>query len=916
MPKLVSDAINANAERNKQFVEDSWKLLRRRRDVDNDVSNYQGKMKNEAKKFSFFRFLMKKTEKVGRYGGRRLEEKEDSIKAMDESSTPVGVYFDPLGLKTIKAKNVENWGSDDVEALDTFNDDAATIQNDFTGRVEAETENTRENDFERHLIGNEMMSMGEELELRKHRNKENLSNEYLKRFADKFNAGRAFEPDEEITEDVPDSFSVELMVDDPPPDYSLEWEMYQADQTKSFGAKMKGFFRKMFKIKAPSQDDLFNNFVKSLPEYKRLENEGRQKATEAGVEYDPENDSDLLEFKSNLSAIQEAKSNGHSLVRLNAIKNGKKLSRYSFMFGVLGGSGGVAGAVFGTVSNPVNKSKEPRIGTEMQISYPNFLRAAAKVRGVAGSMRSYSFMRYNCTSFAAEVAQAAGIPMRAEDTSAIMLSHRHRAMRVDNPYTLMKFIRAENMKQQGVSNEKEYNEDRNYDGTDGVKSQYDPSEDQVNTLATSLYNQYADRVDEFDSVQIMIKRGLAEPAVIARRFGNFCIDIVRTAMRIDNSIPIDELTGDALINAQQARNKQKLATIGATTVQGAVERFFNDDNQEASDLYLLKNDMKINVMKRKLLANSVGNLEPDSLDTYLEKFVGYGIVRDKYKEVFSSKIVDMSKISKAGKKMLEWIIDWQENTVDSLLKGLDKMSTKDFFETLDFVMDKTDLNLLGTDMLKDEASLKNFFAETNLKLPEYYDFDDEARVEKAREDAKRRREEQERQREEQEKEVQRLAQLEEEEKRRKEEERKAEEIRLAPIRAAEANKKEPKQVDLPSRITKAIVKEMLKSLPNDSEDELTDVFIDIFSKSCGIEGRGISTRRKISLPMQIKDFIAVCGRKTDAFGDIAKCYQDIMASDSRSACKELFIRMYRSIDQKLPKDAQKLKSIFDDAGMQ
>ena len=59
-------------------------------------------------------------------------------------------------------------------------------------------------------------------------------------------------------------------------------------------------------------------------------------------------------------------------------------------------------------------------------------------------MRTYSMIGYNCTSFAVDVAQAAGVPLKDEDAASYVTTHRHYSQRVDSPYTLARHLEERN----------------------------------------------------------------------------------------------------------------------------------------------------------------------------------------------------------------------------------------------------------------------------------------------------------------------------------------------------------------------------------------------------------------------------------------------------------------------------------------
>ena len=533
-----------------------------------DSTIYSDLNKKEAKKFSLFRFLKKKTDKTGRFGGRTADTSKDSIQNVEKrGNLPVGYYFDPLGLEFIKPQLAAYLDMDEDKTDQEAMARAKLTEADFVKKVDEEIVLSAENDFEKNRITEAGRLAA--VEDRKKETGEILrtNTDYV---AGLYDAGRKFIPDTMIR-DVPDGFNLELIVSNPPPKYAQEWDTFRAEKTKGIGARIKGVFRKMFGGKEPSDEELFNDFYQSLPEFKRIKREGMQAAQEQGIKYDPKKDPKMMSFVSELMALTKAYDNGHAIVRMNATKGGSPVSSYSFGFIPMNGAG-MAGAITGSVHNP-DKAKEGAVIGKFPVSYPNFLRAAARIRGNIGAMRTYSLIGYNCTSFVADVGLAAGINIKAEDTSDIIMTHRHRAQRVDSPYMMAKFLRRKN--EEDESKEKE----EKPEGTQNAQNEN--KEDivmnavpvtSVDVRADELYEKNKDRIFAHGFIKVLQKTNRYNPQEITENFKAYLKKIITESDIIDGKYPTEGLGEDEALINENARAEQKRFTIGAVSVEKALDR--------------------------------------------------------------------------------------------------------------------------------------------------------------------------------------------------------------------------------------------------------------------------------------------------------------------------------------------------------
>lgn len=561
---------------NDRVIQDLWGdyVLARKFDKTTDFIQ---KNKEEAKSFNPFRYIFSKHDKTGRFGAKTAPEANDSISALGAGGLPKGYYFDPFSLEVYEdpdATDNDEEQFDDIRLLAQFDNPRHQkilgLKSDFEKRVEVQTALSRENDFEKDRVGfDARMAMAQaihddihsqeiqdELRLRangQQSSKEQIESrnakitkEVLAKVKARYNAGKTFVPDEPAKELMPDSFTLQIMVDDAPQRYYQDWAQFQAEKTQGVLGRIKGFFRKMFGQGGPDRNALFKEFTESHPEYRRIVQEGMTEAAKKpGTAYDPDKDPAMQKFKNQIAGIKDQRSSfGHSIVRMKAKKYGVPVSVYSFMFGSTA-SPGMAGVITGKVSNPARPKAAVEKGS-YDISYSAYLNAAAKIRGTVGAMRTYSIMGYNCSSFASEVAIAAGIPLRDEDTSSNTITFRHRSQKVDSPYNLA-------MLQQDRRTAKENT----------------PEYQAKKALEDSRYQQlsaaYLPRMMQSRAVTDVLSLKLLPQQEIDDILREVITDIAQRAVKVELDNPVDGLTGDELDAAQDRRAKARALRFGADT---------------------------------------------------------------------------------------------------------------------------------------------------------------------------------------------------------------------------------------------------------------------------------------------------------------------------------------------------------------
>ena len=675
-----------SALENESYIDDLVKYFEAEHELHPDV-DYNTENKNQAKEFHLHRYITAKHSKTGRFGAKKAKDAKDSIHSMAASgSVPEGAYFDPFGMTIIKKTNAS--GEEDPVALS----DAQTVEQDFVNRVDEEIRLGRKNDFEAGRSEKDTqlsrLSLGQRLAPLKNAKPEKYNLDDVKI---EYTAGRAFEPDEDILENtIPNQFSMDVIVDHAPPKYTMEWDQYKIDQTMGAKAHIKQFLRKIVRRKDPDEDTLFERFFVTLPEYKEIVRQGTADARAIGVEYDPDADTKLKAFKDETKKIlkqHDYGDNGHSIVRMNAKKFGYPVSSYSFGFWPSTTSG-AAGTIKGVVDNP-DKPNKP-LSASFDINYSDYLKAAAKIRGTIGSMRTYSMIGYNCTSFAVDVAQAAGVPLKDEDAASYVTTHRHYSQRVDSPYTLARHLEERN---------KQLAEDQKKKASSGAEAEL---QDRIAAQKSSLYQQYASRLLSLPIVAIVKRRGVFTEEQINKAV-RFLIDsAVDRVSEIERMFPNDVLIGDELDAAMQKKYEGIQFVLGGyTSVESYLDHCCTSEEAIANAL-LDSNDISD---LSQMTGKSVEGLGGEFVLRFKETDYCKEIFKDvPLYEIFAKIGLFQCKLIAAQKKLIKQVSDLLDQAQDG----------GEYFRNLDSALGPFSFRMLGSEFAFNTDELKAFLAASNL----------------------------------------------------------------------------------------------------------------------------------------------------------------------------------------------------------
>lgn len=182
--------------------------------------------------------------------------------------------------------------------------------------------------------------------------------------------------------------------------------------------------------------------MKKSPVYKALVERGKSDAAKKKKSYNPDKDPRIDLLRSEF-ANTDLEATGHSMIALGGEKNGTPVIQYSFGF-FPGAKVSLGQTVPGRVVNPdgngSEKLSDAQSNRTYKISYENIINAAAKIRGVIGSGRSYTVSGYNCTTFALDVAEAAGVSFDQKDVTSKMMTTEATDHFVDTPNALGAFL--------------------------------------------------------------------------------------------------------------------------------------------------------------------------------------------------------------------------------------------------------------------------------------------------------------------------------------------------------------------------------------------------------------------------------------------------------------------------------------------
>ena len=229
------------------------------------------------------------------------------------------------------------------------------------------------------------------------------------------------------------------------------------DETEASGEARKA-------AKAKEWEEVAQAAMQKSPIYKAIVARGKAEAKARGESYDPKTDPRVILLRQEYLDTDFG-GTGHSVVALGGEKEGKSVMQYSFGF-VPQVAPQLGQTVPGTVKNPDGDGSEKLTGMRnnktYKVSYENFVNAAAKIRGVLGSRRAYTISGYNCTSFALDVADSAGISINQNEVATSVMTGQANNHMVDSPNALASYLSKE---------------------TDAEISKTDESYDSMDTLA-------------------------------------------------------------------------------------------------------------------------------------------------------------------------------------------------------------------------------------------------------------------------------------------------------------------------------------------------------------------------------------------------------------------------------------------------
>ena len=729
MPDYSSSKMEQSAAKNEARIKGILEEYRRDPDADPKHTVFTRRNAEEAKKFNLLRYMLSKHSSTGRFGASHREEPNDAIKALDNAEgVPQKAYFDPFSLKIIMPKDKTlptdegavrriPFYSGGISEEQLARNEAERIRSAFISRVDTELEETEENDFEKSRMGYDaQMALAEAVDVGVNFGRGKLGRKVdEERLIQSHNSGRRFTPDNGIIEDIPDSFSLELIVDEAPPKYSQEWGQFWAEQTKGFWAQVKGFFKNAFSRKAPDEEamknELYERFLLRIPEYRDTMNRNMAIARSftPPQPYDPKTDPDLTDIRASVHAATESKSLGHSVVRLNAKKYNIPLSSYSFLFGAITGAG-MAGAITGGVSNPSHLHGGEKKG-EYDIRYTDYLKAAARIRGVVGSMRSYSIIGYNCTSFAVDVAHAAGIPLKDEDSSSYIMTHRHHSQRVDSPYVLAMHL--------AEKEEREAKEKNSPEAQKKIDTELSQHETNVGKVLNDIYRPIlinARILNEIAGMKLL--KGKAIPVLI----DELIEAVVKSGDFVDRQNPLEGLEGDALKNAAAARiGGRKVLFDGFPSEQDYLANLAADDERLAR--LALRDIRKIDFFD-DLFGQS---LTQKNFGRYCDKLLLTDTFNEKYGMLDDDNAMDFVKIV-IGNIWAQQ--NYLRNSILYIAKNTEKYT--DILTQLRELLHPFDPAMLGEGLFNSPQKIDAFIADRKIIVPEP-EFEDDSSEEEEEE---------------------------------------------------------------------------------------------------------------------------------------------------------------------------------------
>ncbi len=415
--------------------------------------------------------------------GRSLQEDfservEDQLKLSEENDFDKGTISDSEEQRLVlvaQKKEAEKISVDLHELLerdltlmsDPYGAFVASIDVDKENEIKqkkkveknGEEENREENQDENNLAGAGMQNApGDENieDAENHAEENNVAGEVVPNVK---NAEQSTENTEKavgsdnFVETAPKQFQITVAVSGRPADYYTKMSRLKTlERIAAMGKK------KPKKVQTPEEEKaekdaaykaLATKAVKESPEYREITAKGVRDAKAAGVKYDPLNDPNVEQLIIRTSSI-ELRSTGHSSIGMDTLRNEKLVKRYTFGF-FPGTDTKQEETVIGEVCNPDRSFDRASTKRSYRVSYKDYLKAAAKIRGIKGSRRAYKVTGYNCTSFAIDIAKEAGINFADNEVAEDYVSSSSNYHLVDSPAALAAKLEKDNAAASGLN---------------------------------------------------------------------------------------------------------------------------------------------------------------------------------------------------------------------------------------------------------------------------------------------------------------------------------------------------------------------------------------------------------------------------------------------------------------------------------
>ena len=496
--KKIDEILNRYIGRSKlkkastaEHLKSSSKELEKAREEHNKIGFWKGLKYKIASWFG-----IKKHTKTGRFGAQKTAVKNDSIERLEEDNQDR--YFDPF-------QKINDEISDSKEGR--------SLQDDFSERVEDQVALSEKNDWDKgsvsdseerrlELVYNGTFESEGGSALEKMQNDLAKMSDPYGAFVATVDADNENQTEDELpgAEDAPENANDEA-ADEPSEENSEADEESHADKkteqsegnseksaegdipakapaqfqiTVAVSGRPADYYTKMSRLKtlariaamgkdktkgktkdqinaekAAEFKELAAKAVTESPEYREITARGQAAATAAGVKYEPLNDPNIHQLIIRTNAI-DLRNTGHSSIGMDTLRDDKLVKRYTFGFFPATDTKQEE-TVIGEVKNPDKSFDEASTKRSYRVSYKDYLKAAAKIRGIKGSRRTYKVTGYNCTSFAIDIAKEAGINFADNEVAEDYVTSSSDFHLVDSPAALASKLEKDNAAASGMN---------------------------------------------------------------------------------------------------------------------------------------------------------------------------------------------------------------------------------------------------------------------------------------------------------------------------------------------------------------------------------------------------------------------------------------------------------------------------------